>query len=217
MQIKKLAALFLTALMLLLAACGNNPSPQTPAPTEGGDSSAKILVLYFSAENTRDADAVSSATPMVDGASSVKWMAEIIHDAVGGNIAEIIPSEDYPLEYNDLADAAKIEADNDARPAYEALSVDPTAYDVIFLGYPIWWYKLPMVLETFFDDYDFSGVTIVPFNTHAGSRDGGTYKMISDREPGATVPDGLAMRGQDAGKASAKKSVTDWLAGLDLN
>ena len=177
---------------------------------------AKTLVIYFSADNTKDVDAVSSATPMTDGSSSVKWIAEIIHESVGGDIAEIIPSEDYPLGYNELADAAKKEADGDARPAIEPLDIDPEAYDTVFIGYPIWWYKLPMVLETFFDTYDFTGVTIIPFNTHAGSRTGGTYDMIRDREPGANVMDGLAVRGEDAGKDSAKESVTEWIAGLSL-
>ena len=66
----------------------------------------------------------------------------------------------------------------------------------------------------FFETYDFSGVTIIPFNTHEGSRDSGTYKDIQKLEPNATVLDGLAVRGQDAGKDSAKMSVTEWLGSL---
>ena len=241
MQMKKITALLLALVMVLvLTACGSNQQSQTntssqetkPPVTENttqssgqNDTSAqennttegsKVLVIYFSADNTKDVDAVSSATPMIDGTSSVKWIAEIIHENVGGDIAEIIPSEDYPLGYNELADAAKKEADSDARPAIEALDIDPTSYDTVFIGYPIWWYKLPMVMETFFDTYDFTGVTIIPFNTHAGSRSGGTYDMIRGREPGANVLEGLAVRGEDAGKDSARKSVTEWIAGHSL-
>ncbi len=49
--------------------------------------------------------------------------------------------------------------------------------------YPIWWYQMPMVMQNFFDAYDFSGKTIIPFNTHLGSRDGGTYEDIAELEP----------------------------------
>ena len=246
MQVKGLIAMVLAAtLSLSLAACSSSQtgvesssytetqqeamqtesseasdSSEVQEPEEADDdknsAENKTLILYFSADNTKDVDAVSSATPMTDGMSSVKWIAEIIHEKVGGDIAEIIPSEDYPLGYNELADAAKVEADSDARPAIEALNIDPTSYDTVFIGYPIWWYKLPMVMETFFDTYDFIGVTIIPFNTHAGSRTGGTYDMIRDREPGANVMGGLAVRGEDVGKDSARNSVKEWLDGLNL-
>ena len=190
---------------------------QTETAAENGSSAGNnILILYFSADNTKDIDAVSSATPMTDGTASVEWIANIIHDNVGGDLIPIIPSEDYPLEYEALADYAKKERDNGGRPAFESLSVDPTSYDVVFIGYPVWWYEMPMIMDTLFDTYDFSGVTIVPFNTHAGSRDGGTYGDIKELEPNATVLDGLAVRGEDVGKDSAKTSVEEWLRGLSL-
>ena len=190
---------------------------QTETVAENGSSAGNnILILYFSADNTKDVDAVSSATPMTDGTASVEWIANIIHDNVGGDLIPIIPSEDYPLEYEALADYAKKERDNGGRPAFENLSVDPAGYDVVFVGYPIWWYEMPMIMDTLFDTYDFSGVTIVPFNTHAGSGDGGTYSDIKELEPNATVLEGLAVPGEDAGKDSAKEAVLLWLQGLDL-
>ena len=137
---------------------------------------------------------------MTDGTSSVEWIANIIHDNVGGELIPIIPSEEYPLEYEALADYAKKERDDGGRPAFENLSIDPAGYDVVFIGYPIWWYEMPMIMDTLFDTYDFSGVTIVPFNTHAGSGDGGTYSDIKELEPNATVLEGLAVPGEDAGK-----------------
>ena len=180
------------------------------------DNSADTLVLYFSAANTRDADAISSATPMDNGVASTQWIAELIHEEVGGDLAKIVPAVDYPLEYNDLADVAKKETDSGARPAFEPLDVDPTTYKTVFLGYPIWWYTVPMIVEQLFDSYDFSGVTIIPFNTHAGSRNGGTYALIQEREPDAAVLEGLAIRGEDVGKDSAKESIIQWLQGLNL-
>ena len=147
----------------------------------------------------------------------MKWIADIIQENTGGDLVPVIPSVDYPLDYDELADYAKEETDNGARPAFEDLGVDPTAYKTVFIGYPIWWYEMPMILDTFFDAYDFSGVTIVPFNTHAGSEDGGTYDDIKELEPNATVLDGLAIAGSDTGENSAKKNVEEWLAGLDLD
>lgn len=218
------AILLAVAMMLSLAACGNGEEAADGAKTQAataaasfdGKNTGKTLVLYFSANNRKDTDTVSSATPMAEDLSSVAWIATAIHDKVGGDLAQIVPARDYPVGYDALADAAKEEADNDARPAIEPLEVDPSSYDTVFLGYPIWWYGMPMVLETLFDTYDFSGVTIIPFNTHAGSSDGGTYDDIRQREPEATVLEGLAVRGEDAGKNSAKTSVEEWLATLDL-
>ena len=196
----------------------NKTEDQQAETAAENESSAgnSILILYFSADNTKDVDAVSSATPMTDGTSSVEWIANIIHDNVGGELIPIIPSEDYPLEYEALADYAKKERDDGGRPAFENLSIDPAGYDVVFIGYPIWWYEMPMIMDTLFDTYDFSGVTIVPFNTHAGSGDGGTYSDIKELEPNATVLEGLAVPGEDAGKDSAKEAVLLWLQGLDL-
>lgn len=234
---KRILSIILAVLLIAsLAACGNGQKTETTAKSDAATSKADdtatqaeatqqgaktsadndILILYFSADNTKDVDAVSSATPMPNGESSVKWIADIIHDEVGGDIEPIIPSKDYPLEYDALADAAKAEVDNNERPAFEPLSVDPTKYKTVFIGYPIWWYTLPMVLETFFDTYDLSGVTIVPFNTHAGSRDGNTYNMIREREPNANVIDGIAIAGSDAGSDSAKTQVVEWVKKLPL-
>ena len=153
---------------------------------------------------------------MTDGTSSVEWIANIIHDNVGGDLIPIIPSEDYPLEYEALADYAKKEHDDGGRPAFEDLGVDLASDDVVFIGYPIWWYEMPMIMDTIFDQYDFSGKTIIPFNTHAGSRDGGTYSDIKEMEPNAAVLDGLAVLGEDVGKDGTKEAVISWLQGLDL-
>ena len=175
----------------------------------------KTLVLYFSAANTTHADVVSSATPQVDGSGATAYLAQLIHEKVGGDIAAITPAQDYATDYNGTVDEAKRERDDGERPAFQPLNVNPEEYDVIFIGYPIWWYTLPMVLYTFFDTYDLAGKTIVPFNTHAGSGDGGTYNEIADFEPDATVLDGLALSGSSVGTDSAQQ-IDTWLSGLHL-
>ena len=177
-------------------------------------SSGKTLILYFSSTNTKDVDAISHATSMAGDISSTEWIAKTIQEKVGGDIEKLTPSVDYPLDYDDCADYAKKETDSDARPEFEPLEQDPADYDTIFIGYPMWWYTIPMVLETFFDKYDLTGKTIIPFNTHEGSGDGGTYNTIREREPRATVSEGLAIRGNDTGSDEAKNEIDQWLTGL---
>lgn len=141
-------------------------------------------------------------------------MANYIHDRIGGDIARIEPVEAYPEDYDSTAELAKSQRDNDERPEFKALQYNPEDYDTIFIGYPIWWYELPMIMRTFLDTYDLSGKTIVPFNTHEGSGDGGTYDQIKAEEPNATVLEGLPIRGGDIENADSKEKVISWLEGL---
>lgn len=169
---------------------------------------SKTLVLYFSAANLKDTDAISSATP-------TQQLATLIHNEVGGDLVKIIPTNDYPLSYDETANKAKDERDNDERPSFEPLSVNIEDYDTIYIGYPMWWYTVPMIINTFFDTYDFSGKTIIPFNTHAGSGDGGTYNTIRELESSATVKNGLAISGESVFDDSTKQQVKDWIARLE--
>ena len=188
----------------------NAAADSTAAPAEQtGDK--KILVVYYSPANTA-ADITSSATPYFDDLGSTEYVAEYIHSRVGGDIAKITPVSDYPDGYNDTVDAAKTERDNDERPAYAPLAVNPEDYDVIIVGYPLWWYTLPMIMYTFFDDYDFSGKTIIPFNTHAGSGESGSYDTIREFEPNATVLEGLPLSGEEVDKS--EKDIDSWLDSL---
>ena len=231
---KKVISLLLAAMLILaLAACGAqaSPAPQT-APTDQpkaettpeadqpqgasdsqdtADPEKKILIVYFTPANSDTVDAVSSATPRVGSAASVEYVAQLIGEQVDADMAQIVAVNAYPLPYRETADQAKQEQNDDARPAF-TLDVDPEDYDVIFIGYPIWWYHLPMIVRNFFESYDLSGKTIIPFVLHAGSRDGGTFREIRELEPNATVLDGLAIAGERADRA--QKDVNEWLAGL---
>ena len=187
--------------------------PEKTGSEESGNekSGSNTLIVFFSPANSDTVDAISSATPRVGGISSVEYVAQLISAKVDADVAMIVPETAYPLPYNDAADQAKQERDNGARPEF-TLDVRPEEYDVIFVGYPIWWYEMPMIMQTFFETHDFSGKTIIPFNTHLGSRDGGTYKDIAEIEPNATVLDGFAVSGESAD--NAESDVNAWLAGL---
>ena len=159
---------------------------------------AKELVLYFSVYGTS------------------KIVAQEIAKQTGADIVEIEPVVPYDSDrghYDALARLAKREHDEDQRPAIKN-AIPVGAYDTIFLGYPMWWYTFPMILYTFFDKYDFSGKTIIPFNTHMGSGDGGTYDTIRKLEPNAAVLEGLPVEMRDAEKGCAE-AVRAWLNGLN--
>lgn len=173
----------------------NENNKQSSGNIDLGNS--KVLVVYFSETgNTRK-------------------LAKLISDEVGGDFRRIETVKPYPTG-GELFDYTKKERDNDERPELKDLDVNMDEHDVVFVGYPIWWYTLPMPIYTFFDKYDFDGKIIVPFNTHEGSGDGGTYSTIKTLEKDAKVLDGLAIRGGDM-ESDQTDRVRNWLKGLDLS
>ena len=158
---------------------------------------AKELVVYFSVYGT--AKAVAEEIAKQTGADLVR-------------IEPVVPYDSDREHYNALARLAKKEHDENRRPAIRN-EIDIGAYDRIYVGYPMWWYTFPMILYTFFDRYDFSGKTIVPFNTHMGSGDGGTYETIRSLEPDATVLTGLPVEMREA-EGGAAAAVAAWLGSL---
>ena len=87
-------------------------------------------------------------------------------------------------------------------------------YGVVFIGYPIWWSDMPQILYTFFDTYDFSGKTIIPFSTHGGSGFAGTPRTIQGLEPNATMLDGLTISRNNI--QNARQEIIDWVNDLDI-
>lgn len=213
---KKILAVLL-AVMILFALVGCANSDQT-GHKEEETKEETVEENTKESETVEDGNEEKSDTLIVyfSWSNNTETMANYIHEQIGGDIERIVPVDAYPDNYNETADLAKAQQDNDERPQFEALAYDPTTYDTVFIGYPIWWYSLPMIMETFFDTYDFTGITIVPFNTHEGSKDGGTYEMIREREPGATVLEGLPIRGRDVNDTSSKDEVREWLGKLNL-
>lgn len=158
---------------------------------------AKELVLYFSVYGT------------------AKLVAEEIAKQTGADIQEIVPVTPYDGNrdhYPSLQRLAQREHDEDQRPAIRD-EIDIAGYDRIYIGYPMWCYTFPMIIYTLFDKYDFSGKEVVPFNTHMGSRDGGTYQTIRELEPNAKVLEGLPVEMSDAEKG-VPEAIASWLAGL---
>ena len=126
-------------------------------------------------------------------------------------------SIDTAVEYpsTTIIDFAAEEQDRNDRPELLNHIENLDDYDTIYIGYPIWWYDLPMAMYSFFDEYDFSGKTIVPFCTHNGSRFSRTIQTIQELEPDATViEDGFTVNERDVG--DAQEDVLTWLEDLNL-
>lgn len=159
--------------------------------------SKKMLVAYFSATGVT--------------ASVAKTLAE----AVDADLYEIKPAVPYAkadLNWMDAKSRSTIEMnDPAARPEIAGAAVDLEAYDVILLGFPIWWYVAPRIINTFLERYDLSGKTIVPFATSGSSGMGETNQVLQPSCKGATLLPGKLLK-----RGASKESLAAWIAGLKL-
>ena len=175
-----------------------------------------ILIAYFTAAENSGVDAIASASySMIDGQAvgRIRAVADMIQDKVGGELFSIQTSVVYPADGAELIDYAAEEQANNAHPELITHIENLDQYDTIFIGYPNWWGDMPQVLYSFFDEYDFSGKTIIPFNVHNGSRFSRTIQTIEELEPGATViEDGFTVSEQTV--ADAASDVAAWLEEL---
>lgn len=229
---KRTLSLFLTmALMLTLAACGskggqdstssssapegNTPTstapeippanqPEDTAPTEDqtpegtDDSGKKVLIAYFSATN------------------NTENIANHLNEILDADLYEIVPEQPYTaddLNYNDSSSRSSQEMnDPDSRPVISGSVENMEQYDVIFLGYPIWWGEAPRIINTFLESYDLSGKTIAPFCTSASSPLGSSATKLQDLTGSATWLEGQRFSG-----GASVSDVQSWVDGLNLN
>ncbi len=180
---------------------------------------SNILIAYFSLPediDTEGIDADAGASVVVDNGEvkgNVQYMAEIIQETIGGDLFRIETEETYPGDHDPLVDQAAQEQDEQALPALSAHIENLDQYDTILLGYPNWWADLPQPLYTFLEEYDLSGKTIIPFNSHNGSRFSNTIETIQELQPNATViEDGFTINERDVPEAA--EDVAQWLQGL---
>lgn len=172
----------------------------------------KVLVAYFTMPESDGVDTSSGASRLVANGKlygSTEYIAHVISEAAGGDLFAIKTVQAYPGEHKELVDAAKKEGNAQARPKLGTHIKNLKDYDVIFVGYPNWWYDMPMPLYTFFEEYDFAGKTVIPFCTHGGSRFSQSVKTITGMEKGATVIQGPSVSRDNV--AGAKDTVVKWL------
>ncbi|MFC9691481.1 flavodoxin [Kribbella sp. NPDC056951] len=170
----------------------------------------KILVAYF-----------SRAGENYDNGGRT-WLQVGNTEVVAGMIADLVPCDVYRIEaaepysddYDDTVARNVREQDTDGRPVIASPLPRIGQYDVVLLGSPIWNVRAPMIMSTFTEKLDFAGKTIHPFTTYAMSGLGTTERDYARSCPGATLGEGLAVRGEQAGQA--RPQVTDWLHRIGL-
>lgn len=182
-------------------------------------SDGKILIVYFTMPESDGVDTVAGASRVVvDGElyGSVEFMANTIQETTGGDLFEIKTVQDYPTLHEPLVDLADEELANDARPELSTHIDNLDEYDTVFVGYPIWWGDMPMPLYSFFDEYDFSGKTIIPFSSHGGSRLANTVETIAELEPDAAVTDGFTVSRNDIEEdaSAVAEELVSWVKEL---
>ena len=181
----------------------------------------RSLVVYFSMPETDDAENMTeeedNSVVVMNGEvlGNTQYMANVIAEHTDSDIFRIEPETPYPTDHETLVDIASEEQEENARPAIDGNIGNLDDYDVIYVGYPIWWSDMPMILYTFFDEYDLSGKTIVPFGTHGGSGFAGTIDAIAELEPNANViEDGLTISRDDI--EDAESDIIVWVENIGL-
>ena len=134
-------------------------------------------------------------------------VAEMIHDAVGGDLFEVDTVKPYSADYSTCTEEAKQELHTNARTELKKYMDSLDGYDIIFVGYPNWWGTMPMAMFTFLEHYDLKDKKIVPFCTNEGSGMGSSERDLNKICTGAVVEKGLAVRGCEAAKSGDKVSA----------
>ena len=136
-------------------------------------------------------------------------IAELLADVVGADIHEICPKVPYTksdLNWMNKKSRSSIEMnDKSIRPEIAESNVQIDDYDVIFLGFPIWLYVAPTIINTFLESYDLAGKTIIPFATSGGSGMGKTNEKLAPSCPGATLKEGNVFS-----MNAARQELADW-------
>ncbi len=174
------------ATAMSLAACAQNKGEKSMQVEN------KPLVVYFSATGT------------------TAKAARTIADITGGTLYEIVPQQAYTsddLDWNDKQSRSSVEMNNpQARPALKDTKLDVAAYDVIFIGYPIWWDQAPRIIDTFIESHDLEGKTLVPFATSGGSGVGNSVRTLRKAYPDLEWQDGKLLNGV------SRNAIQNWVS-----
>lgn len=193
---RKIISILLTiAMAAALTACGQTQDSAEPQAAEdsqaSGDDQSRadgqanggnVLIAYFS------------------WSGNTARIASYIQEQTGGELFEIQPVTPYPEDYSECGDIALEERDSNARPEIQNLPDSLEGYDTLFIGYPIWWHTAPMIIGTFLENYDLTGIDVYPF-TQSASMDteqfDNSMEFVRGSAGSGTVHDGLFADAED--------------------
>ena len=230
---KLLTFIVSSALALSLAAC-SSPSTVTESTTAAAETTEEIsaeteAVTETVAETETSADTnASEETAAPEEASeggvlaayfswsgNTEQMAQMIAEETGADLFEIAPAAPYTDDYDELLDIAQQEQAEDARPKLAAQVENWDSYDTVFVGYPNWWSDAPMTVYTFLESYDWTGKTLIPFNTSASGGFGRSLSRIEESAAGAEILEGLDLT--EGELSDAESRISEWLTGLGFS
>jgi flavodoxin len=193
-----------------MTGCDNADSSAPTSTARPTPTGARVLLAYFSraGENYH----YGGRKNLEIGNTEV--LAGMIRDRITCDVHRIEAAEPYPDGYDDTVDRNVREQDADARPAIANPLPAIDGYDVVLLGSGLWNVRPPMIMRTFTDGLDFTGKTVLPVVTYAVSGIGNAPEDYADACPGATVGDGLAVRGEEVTQAG--DTVSSWLQRVNL-
>ena len=187
----------------------------TETPDSVSEEQSKILVAYFSwADNAvlaEDVDAVSS--PSVIPPGNVQQLAGWVQEETGADVFSIRVTDPYPSDWDECLERANQERGDNARPELVENIEDLSQYDTIFLGYPNWWYGVPMALLTFLESNDFSGKQVFLFCSHGTGGLANSVEIISEAIPDAEISDNIFDCYEEEA-SSSEEPIRQWVQEL---
>lgn len=192
------------------ASLGRANAESGQAPVRPTSTGSTVLLAYFS--RAGENYSYGGRTHLEVGNTEV--LAGMISRLIGCDVHRIDAVDPYSDDYDETVARNVREQEADARPAIANPLASIEAYDTVLLGSPIWNVRAPMIMSTFVEGFDFTGKTVIPFTTYAMSGLGTTVRDYAALCPGATIAEGLAVRGEEVGDAGA--AVEAWLRRINL-
>lgn len=185
-------------------------------------SKSNVLIVYFSrwgnTDYPDDVDATTSASIVADEETrygTTEYVAHMITDEVGGDLHHIETVTAYTADFDELRDVNHDEMEQNYLPELKESNLDLSAYDTVFVGYPVWATGVPQAVLSFLHEYDLSGKTVVPFCTHDGYGAGSSYQTIAEASHAAVSLDGLAIEAVNV--PDAQDTVEKWLTDIGIS
>ncbi|MFJ1229939.1 flavodoxin [Yersinia proxima] len=186
--------------------------------SEDSFTQSRTLIIYFSQPEEMKPDAVdgfSGASVLQKNTpktGSTQFVAQLIQEQTHGDLFRIETATPYPRQHDALLRVAEKEQQTKARPSLKTQLPDLSDYDIIYVGYPIWWYTMPMVIYSLFEQNDFAGKTVIPFTTHGGSRLADSLREIARMQPQAKlVTRALSISRNDISGPDVPAQVEQWV------